>query len=212
MNAIDFRLKTPFTAMLVGPTGSGKTVALLNLISQSESVCTSPPVQVVYCYGVWQDAFEPLREKITFEEGMIDVKDYFPSDGKSRWLIIDDLMGETTGKTSVEDLYTKYSHHKNISVIFVSQNLFAKGARTQTLNSHYFFLMKNPRDNISINNFGRQCFAGRFNYFQECYKDATSAPFSYLFVDLTQSTDDKHRLIGNFASQTKNMIVYIPKN
>jgi len=39
-------------------------------------------------------------------------------------LIIDDLMSETN--QLVEDIFTKISHHRNISVIYMTQNVFDK--------------------------------------------------------------------------------------
>jgi hypothetical protein len=45
-------------------------------------------------------------------------------------------------------LFTKKSHHRNISVMYIEQNLFHKGKnhRTISLNAHYMVLFKNPRD------------------------------------------------------------------
>jgi len=61
-------------------------------------------------------------------------------------LIIDDLMSETN--QLVADIFTKISHHRNISVIYMTQNIFDKNkyARTISLNAHYLVLFKNPRD------------------------------------------------------------------
>ena len=39
-------------------------------------------------------------------------------------LIIDDLMQETN--ESVVNLFTKGSHHRNVSVMYLAQNLFPK--------------------------------------------------------------------------------------
>ena len=63
-------------------------------------------------------------------------------------LIIDDLMDEAGDDKSVTDLFTKGSHHMNISIIYIVQNIFPKGRESQTisLNAHYMFLFKNPHD------------------------------------------------------------------
>jgi len=39
-------------------------------------------------------------------------------------VIIDDLMQETN--ETVANMFTKGSHHRNISVVFLAQNLFPK--------------------------------------------------------------------------------------
>jgi len=61
-------------------------------------------------------------------------------------LIVDDLMQETD--QSVANLFTKGSHHRDVSIMFLAQNLFSKNkfARTMSLNAHYMVLFKNTRD------------------------------------------------------------------
>jgi len=45
-------------------------------------------------------------------------------------------------------MFTKISHHRNVSVVYLTQNVFDKNkyARTISLNAHYLVLIKNPRD------------------------------------------------------------------
>jgi len=47
---------------------------------------------------------------------------------------------------TVVNLFTKGSHHRNISIMYLAQNLFPKNkfARTISLNEHYMILFKNP--------------------------------------------------------------------
>jgi len=61
-------------------------------------------------------------------------------------LIIEDLLSETN--QLVSDIFTKISHHRNISVINMTQNVFDKNkfATTISLNAHYLVLFKNPGD------------------------------------------------------------------
>ena len=210
--AVDIRLKSPFTATIAGPTGSGKTEFMKRLIESREDVCTHAPVEVIYCYGVWQDAFENMVN-VSFREGVIDFRNELPSDGKHRWLIIDDLMGEMSGNGEADDLFTKYSHHRNVSVFFLIQNFFLKGNRTITLNSHYLFLFKNPRDASQIGFLARQLFPDNPKFLIESYKDATLSPHSYLTLDLKQNTEEKMRVLGNFLppSPSEPVFVYSPK-
>ena len=62
-------------------------------------------------------------------------------------LVLDDLMSECSKDQRVSDLFTRGSHHKGISVLYLTQNLFPPGklSRTISLNSHYFIIFKNPR-------------------------------------------------------------------
>ena len=45
----------------------------------------------------------------------------------------------------------------------------------------------------------------------EAYQDATTAPFSYLFLDLKPTADDKHRLKACIFPDDKNNFVYVSK-
>jgi len=67
-------------------------------------------------------------------EGLPDSKNFDGS--KPTLIIIDDLMNETN--RSVPELFTKGSHHHNLSIIHIVQNLFNqnKGHRTISLNAH----------------------------------------------------------------------------
>ena len=68
--------------------------------------------------------------------------------------MIDFLMQETDGTAA--NLFTKGWHHRNVSMVFLAQNLFPKNkfARTMSLNAHYIVLFKNPRDASQFANFG----------------------------------------------------------
>ena len=87
---------------------------------------------------------------------------------------------------SVELLFTKLSHHYNISVIHITQNLFQgkKENRTISLNSNYFVLFKNVRDQTQFAILARQMFLDNPKYAIESYKDATQKPYGYLVIDL----------------------------
>ena len=45
----------------------------------------------------------------------------------------------------MQELFTKYCHHRNMTAIMVSQNVFQKGpnARTISLNTHILILFAN---------------------------------------------------------------------
>ena len=55
-------------------------------------------------------------------------------------VVIDDLMHELSNDQRMTNLFTKGCHHRNLSVIFILQNMFHRGKelRDMSLNSHYF--------------------------------------------------------------------------
>jgi hypothetical protein len=204
---MDPRLRHPFTAILAGATGCGKTVFTFKLISESQNMITPSPEKIVYCYGEYQEIFGEYPH-VTFIEGLPDVTQF---DGKQRTLLIlDDLMTETND--SVSNIFTKVSHHRNVSVIYLSQNLFHKSKqnRTLSLNAHYMVLFKNPRDAVQVATLARQMHPGRGKFLVEAFKDATDKPYGYLLIDLKPDTEEKYRIRTNIFPDERQY-VYIPK-
>jgi hypothetical protein len=93
-----------------------------------------------------------------------------------------------------------------VSIFFVTQNPFKKENRTLSLNSHYYFWFKNPRDGQSIVNFAKQAFPFKTGAVLDAYNRATKEPWSHMLIDMKQETNERWRLIGNFASE--KMVVY----
>ena len=59
-----------------------------------------------------------------------------------------DVMTQSGGDKRIADLFTKGSHHQNLSVIYVVQNIFQQGRETRniSLHAHYIVLSKSPWD------------------------------------------------------------------
>ena len=145
---------------------------------------------------------------IEFIEGLPKVESF---DGRQRvLLVIDDLMSETND--SISNIFTKYSHHRNISVMYLTQNLFYKSKqnRTMNLNAHYIVLFKNPRDSQQIATLARQMYPGNSKFLVEAFADATKNPFGYLLIDLKPDTDDKLRIRTNIFDD-ELQYVYVRK-
>jgi hypothetical protein len=100
--------------------------------------------------------------------------------------VFGDLMSESANSVEVEQFVCIGSHHLNMTIICLVQNLFQKGKvmHTLSLNTHYFVLYKNRRDQEQIQRFGRQPFPQQSIYVVDAYRNATSTPYGYLLVDL----------------------------
>ena len=71
----------------------------------------------MYCYGEYQKVFDNYSN-VEFHDGFPDLITF---DDKSRTLLVlDDLMTSTDDR--VVDLFTKISHHRNLSVVYLTQN------------------------------------------------------------------------------------------
>lgn len=197
--------KHPFSAIVAGPSGCGKTNFVTNFLNQLSYMCNTTFGEIHWYY----DKYRPVNITlpVLFKEGLPD----FEGSILPRLIIIDDLMRETNGR--IVDLFTKGCHHGNISVIFISQNLFhqGRGQRDISLNAHYIVCFKNPRDKAQIRHLSHQVCPERPLFLQEAFTDATSAPYGYLLLDLKQDTPEDFRFRTNILQSDSVHYVYVPR-
>ena len=125
---MDTRLVHPFTSIVAGPTGCGKTTFVVSLLRHSHTLVNLPPEKITWCYGEWQPLYSTLstiHPNLECVEGLPDLSSFDPNN--RNLVVIDDLMSETD--EMVTKLFTKNSHHCNTSVIYLVQNVFQKGER-----------------------------------------------------------------------------------
>jgi hypothetical protein len=213
--SVVFPFKHPSTILIAGPTGSGKTEFLVELLRNK---ALQPfPQRIVWVYGEWQDAYDRIlnlklrNTKISFVKDF-DENIYETLDRRVRNLVVlDDQMENQgmhrNGGRALAKFFTQGSHHRNLTIVYIVQNLFhqAKSMRTISLNSQYVVLYKNPRDKLQIESLARQMYPLQPKFLVTAFEDATSRPFGYLVVDLKPQTPDNLRLrtdIFNSQGQT----------
>ena len=196
--------------MISGPTQSGKTNFTFELLNSLPALVSPAPTKIIWCYGEWQEKLRDLPKSVVLAEGLTGILDIDPQE--RNLLILDDLMNEAGEDSEVSELFTKGSHHRNLSVVFITQNLFHQGKkmRTISLNAHYFVLFKNPRDAGQIRHLASQLFPGQTKYLIDAYKQATSKPHGYLLLDLTQSTPDNRRVLSDVLPHEEGYF-YLPR-
>lgn len=196
--------------MIAGPTSSGKTWFTKNFLKHLDVMSDVHFTRILFYYSEWQPAYKDLGSVVEFHEGLPKHADY-SDDVQPKLLILDDLMREANGNT-VANLFTKGSHHRNLSIIFITQNLFHQGQREISLNSNYIVVFKNPRDRSQIRYLARQIYPECPQFLQESYLDATRKPHSYLLLDLRQDTPENCRLRTCIFPFDEHQFVYVPKN
>ena len=188
---MDPRWVHPFTCVIAGPTGCGKTRWVSRLVTHLQSLIRPTPTRVIWSYGEWQAVYRELPSFVELVEGLPSLPE---KSLEPLLLIIDDQMHDVNAE--VTRLFTKGSHHRNISVIYIVQNLFDKNKehRTISLNAHYLVIFKNPRDNSQIVHLAKQMYPGEVDYVKDAFRKATEEAHGYLLVDLKQCTPDELRL------------------
>ena len=190
----------PSSIIIAGPSKSGKTVFIRRLIC--ENMLTPKPSRIVLIFSEWQQEYERLKAftpRLEFFKGPISEELYEGFNPiQNNLLVLDDQMSAAVnGKSSeIEKYFVQGSHHKNLSIIFVMQNIFekSKGLRTSNLNANYLVLYKNPRDKGQMGVLGRQMYPRNWRAFVGAIEKATEAPHSYILVDISQKTPDEYRL------------------
>lgn len=127
-------------------------------------------------------------KSVSFVKG---VPDFENPENIPTLIVLDDLM-DSAYSTKVNQLFTKGSHHRNISLVLITQNLFLQGpsSRDISLNSKYIVVFKNPRDKTQIVHLARQVYPENISSFHKTYLEVCKDPHTYLFLDLTQSIND----------------------
>ncbi len=197
-------LQHPFTCIVAGCTQSGKTVWVKTLLENAQTTINPSPQRIIWCYGQWQPLyFDMVRTMpgIEFNEGIpesIDKPDYLDVSQRNL-IVLGDLMAQSGKDKRIADLFTRGSHHRNLSVIYIVQNIFHQGKemRNISLNAHYIVLFQSPRDKQQVSMLARQVNPGKVQEFMAAYEEATSRPHGYLMLDLKPTTDDQQRLKTN---------------
>ena len=111
---------------------------------------------------------------------------------KRNLIVFDDQMINASKDKWIVNLFTRGSHHRNLSVIYIVQNLFhqGKGSRSINMNSHYLVLFMNPRDKLQILTLAKQMYPGQTDFFLNQYEEAVKRPFGYLLIDLRTTAQD----------------------
>ena len=213
---IDLRLKHPFTCLLSGPTGSGKSTFCVKFLKNLDTQCTESRFSggIIWCYS--EKTAVPYKQltgvkNIRFQEGLPET--FGNTRGKPSLLILDDLLNQVYSET-VCDLFTKGSHHRNVSVILVTQNLFHQGPKCRdiSLNAKYVVALKNVRDRNQFSFLARQAYPENSDSLYRAYLDATSRPHGYLILDFSQDTDDRVRFRTNVFTDESPVVIYAPVN
>jgi hypothetical protein len=197
---------TPFKSCssicLNGITGSGKTHFIRRFLQEVQGMYTeSSPVEILYCYNILQDVYEIMEREIAnfrLFEGLPTKEqiDDFIVDKQHRLLIFDDLQDVIKNSTFIEQLFTAGCHHRYISIMYVTQNLFQRGSNSRTiaLNSYYQILFPSNRDVSQVATLGRQLYGGESNALMQAYKDVLENNYGYLVVDNSPGGVSQYRL------------------
>ena len=190
--------KHPFTMVIAGPTQSGKTTWTRNLIQNMSDWIEPCPQRIVWCYTQWQPMYGTMKgvEFVRDIPPNLEEDGYFDLNSRNL-LVLDDLMTEVGKDEKITNLYTKGSHHRNLSVITLMQNFFGHGTKTIRRNSQYLVLFDMPADKQQIHTIAQQTFPRHQNWFLKKYEGAVSKRYGHLVVIHKSNMHDTKRVLPN---------------
>ena len=188
----------PFTMIVAGPTRSGKTTWVARLLQNRRKQIIPTPPRVIYCFAHEQPMYNELKRLIP----SIEFYDAMPTEEKfsefsNSLVILDDMVDAVMNDSSMMKVFTERSHHQNISVIFMTQNIFHQGktARTISLNTQYMVLFENARDRQQIKTLAKQMYPDKWTSFMDRFNKETKKPYGRMIVDLRPGILEKDRFL-----------------
>ena len=179
------------------------------------------PQRIVWVYSVWQHAYERImkvqrKPKVEFHRGFDDEL-YETLDPTVRNLVVldDQMENQDMHKGSGSKLarfFTEGSHHLNLTIIYIVQNVFhhAPAMRTVSLNSNYLVLFHNARDKTQIRTLAMQMFPSNPRFLTDAFEDATSTPYGYLVVDIKPDTPSVVRVRTSVFNPSEQVVYLAP--
>ena len=112
------KLSHPFSMLISGGRGVGKTVFTKKLLKNRKFVIDNPPERIVWCYAKHQPALldELLKiiPGIEYVEGIPENLDSMFNRNASNLVILDDLMDEGGDSKVVSQLFTRAAPCKKL--------------------------------------------------------------------------------------------------
>jgi hypothetical protein len=203
----DLRLHNKSFILISGPSQSGKTYFTRRLITYADTIFMEP-ITNIYWYSAYLPNQNEKMNNIIYDIGLPEDYNNIPHNSL---IVLDDLMSEANSSNHITNLITRAIHHKGLTVIMLTQNMYSdnNNNRTRNLNTHYLITFKNPRNKLQIGTLQRQMYPGNKNILLSAYEDATKQAYGYLFIDLHQTTNDNLRLRTCILPDEKPMKVYI---
>eukprot|EP00794_Sanderia_malayensis_P021233 gene21233-biopygen16271 len=236
----DFRFKTPFTVMLAGKTKSGKTELVLDILQQwrfiTDDTAGAYTKKLYWFYGtrsedqinrakhIWDGFRDELQDgDDTKNIAWHPVKGVESQEAQTRIeemsdaiVVFDDLMTEMTKSDKMSQFFTRESHHRNLCMFFVWQDIFPqqKHAAMISKNTDYKIIFDNPSCRDSVRRMLGRMYPKTKQAGEVTAKilDALerAPPDSYPFVQLNCRPNERPetRIVSNLISRNLDDVHY----
>ena len=132
---LDMRFVNSSAMIVAGPTQAGKTTFVKHFLKNAHLILQNGIGSGKIYWICHERPLQNYNRNYTYIEG---VPDDFSFVENNSVLVLDDLMDEAKQSSHVTALFTKVSHHKNVFIIYITQNLYnlSKEEVTRELSVH----------------------------------------------------------------------------
>ena len=206
----DFRLENDSTMIISGPSKSGKTTFVIEMIKNKDKLFPHPINNIWWFYGIKSSIHDEIKQlRVMLKEGLPTHED-INAVRKHDLVILDDLQQESKTNDDITSLFLKASHHQGFFAVQITQYLYGNNEqRMRNANAHYFVAFNNPRNQQQIGQFLSKMFPkGNIHIIHQIFSDIIKrdGKFGYVFVDFTSKCEPNLRLRTNLFK--KPMIVF----
>lgn len=211
----DIKLRHPTTIVVAGATKAGKSSLIFKLVKYRSHLFDVPQSRILYCYGIFDPSYLQLQKDVPglelFQGIPVELFES-PDPSTPTMVVLDDLIESTASSKLIAKLFMQTSHHANITVVLITQNLFYNGSQYRNImkNASVIVLMTSIRDHLGIQTLSRQLFPKTPKYVYDSYEDAMKNKYGYLVLNLDPAVEPLLRVVkGIFPGE--EYITYLPK-
>lgn len=213
------KFQTPVSMIVAGPSQSGKTTWVINLIKNRDLLFTEKIHKILFVYEIWNADYEILETQVPnihFTNKIPsrdDIDEFAPDASVHNLIVFDDQLCNMSSCKHFSDFFLILCNNRNLSCILTVQNIYSKSShmRDLSLNARALVLFKNMRSIDQTNLLGSQMFGNRKAFFVDAFNKATECVHSPLIVDLNPHCEKNLQLRSNILPDQLPVICYRQK-
>ena len=208
----------PTQIIITGPTKAGKTTLAIQILSNRDVML--PGLQEIYWFYTMESSTTKAREHlpgVNFVQGFPTLEKLESLDTTiPKLIVLDDMQEMTDKKATFEDLkklFTAVSHHCNISLIFIVQDIYVNKNMTRLANqAENLLAMCNGAACYQIPKLGNKLFgSGHEHFIRWAISDVkANSSHGYLLLSTGAEVLDCYKVRSKILPQDYNTF-YIKK-
>jgi hypothetical protein len=212
-NELSTQLKWPARICVYGPPATGKSTLLLKLLKLRDYVFEQPAGEAFYLFSEDQAGFDEYKKLpgVTFSQSYKEVDEWI-SPKRNQLVIVDDFVLDLEKNSEfanwITDLYVKRARHSSTTVIFATQNLFAKNLRILRLSCSNLILFSSKTDSKTITVLASQIAPSNSSLILKAYLDSVADSRGFLHIDFSSLKNTVHYTNFLWPELYKNKVYF----